>query len=151
MRTNARWASGARSPLAPTEPFSGTDRMNSSIEQADQHLDDFSANSTEALGEDICAQQQHGPDFGFRQRPAQSAGMASHQIHLQFRKTVARNADVRELAETGVDAVDGHFFRENFLDDLAGCVHARQSGWREAHLPTSASYMVNFIEAEILP
>ena len=77
--------------------------------------------------------------------------MAAQQIHLQFRKMVARDADVRELAEAGVDTVDGHFFRENFLDELTGCVHACQSGWCKAHLPPSASYMVNFIEAEILP
>jgi hypothetical protein len=64
---------------------------------------------------------------------------------------VARDADVRELAEAGIDAVNGHFFLENSLDELAGCVHARQSGWREAHLTPSASYMVNFIKAEILP
>ena len=127
------------------------DRMNSSIEEAHQHLDDFSANSAEALGEDICAQQEHGPDFGIRQRSAQSASMAPQQIHLQFRKMVARDADVRELAEAGIDAVDGNFFFENFLDELAGCVYARQSGWREAHLTPSASYLVNFIKVEIVP
>ncbi len=42
--------------------------------------------------------------------------MAPQEIYLQFRKMVARDADVRELAEAGVDAVDGYFFRENSLD-----------------------------------
>ena len=90
------------------------DRMNFSIEEARQHLDDFSANSAEALGEDVCAQQEHGPDFGLRQRSAQSASMAPQQIHLQFRKMVARDANVRELAEAGVDAIDGDFFSRIF-------------------------------------
>lgn len=77
--------------------------------------------------------------------------MAPQQIHLQFRKMVARDANVRELAEAGVDAVDGYFFLENSLDQLAGCVHPWQSGWRETRLTPSASYMVNFIKSEILP
>jgi hypothetical protein len=77
--------------------------------------------------------------------------MAPQQIHLQLRKMVAWDTNVRELAEAGVDAVDSHFFLENFLDYLAGCVHSCQSGWREAHLAPSASYIVNFIEVEILP
>jgi hypothetical protein len=64
---------------------------------------------------------------------------------------VAWDANVRELAEASVDAVDGHFFLENFLDELAGCVHACHSGWRETHLTPSASYLVNFIKAEIVP
>jgi hypothetical protein len=63
---------------------------------------------------------------------------------------VARDADVREPAEAGIDAVNGHFFFENFLDELAGCVHACHSGWRETHLTPSASYLVNFIKAEIV-
>ena len=61
------------------------DWMNFSIEEADQHLDNVSTNSTEALGKDICTQQEHGPDRGIRQGPAQSARMAPQQVHLQFR------------------------------------------------------------------
>jgi hypothetical protein len=40
------------------------DWMNSSIEKARQHFDNRSANSAEAPGEDICAKQKHGPNFG---------------------------------------------------------------------------------------
>ena len=131
--------------------FLGHNWMNSSIEETCQHLDDRSANSAETFGEHIRTKQEHAPDFGFRQRSAQPACMAPQQIHLQFGKMVARNADFRELAEAGVDAVDSHFFFEDLFDQLAGRVHTRQRGWCEADLPPSASNSVNFIEAEILP
>ena len=84
------------------------DGMNACVEQGDQHLDGLFAHSAEALGENVCAQQEHGADFGLGKRLAQAAGMASHQIHLQVAEAVSRNANVRELAEAGIDAVDGN-------------------------------------------
>ena len=126
------------------------DGMNACVEQGDQHLDGFFAHSAEALGEDVCAQQEHGPDFGLGKGLAQAAGMASHQIHLQVAKAVSRNANVRELAEAGIDAVDGNFFLENVLDRLAGRVHARQRGWMETDFSQAASYSLDLFEREIL-
>ena len=58
--------------------------------------------------------------------------MAANQIQLQFAKLGWFNVDVREFAETRVDAIDGAAFGDDILDDSARLFdpHARRSSKR---------------------
>src|SRR5581483_7856084 len=82
------------------------DRMNSSVEKGNQLLQQLEADSTEALGENVGAQQNHGANLRLAQRLSDTARMASDKIDLQVGKLIGRHAHVRELAEACVDAVD---------------------------------------------
>ena len=50
ISTRARCARGARSPLAPTEPLTGDDRVYAAIEQGDEQLDQLVADAAQPFG-----------------------------------------------------------------------------------------------------
>ena len=70
---SARCASGARSPLAPTEPRDGTTRQHASVEAGYEQLDELRTGAREALRQRVRAQQHRRaddlrPDTGRRRR-----------------------------------------------------------------------------------
>ena len=81
-------------------------RMHPGIEQRHQQLHQRRTAAAEAFGQYIGAQQQHGPRLGLGERLAHSAGVAAHQIALQLRQTLRRNAHIRQLAKAGIDPID---------------------------------------------
>ena len=106
ISTSAMCASGARSPLAPTDPRLGHARMHAAVERRDQRVERLDANAGEAFGQHIGAQRHrraHGAD---RQRLVDAGGVAAQQVDLQLRQIVAVDARFGERAEAGVDAVD---------------------------------------------
>src|SRR5207253_10641074 len=84
------------------------------------------------LGQNVGAKQYQGARFRFRQRRPESARVAANQIQLQFAKLGWFNVNVREFAETRVDAIDGAAFGDDILDDSARLFdpHARRSSKR---------------------
>ena len=92
------------------------DGMNAVVEHGDQQLEQRGAHAAEALGEHVGAQQQHGADFRLGERIADSAGMAADQIGLELCELIGGDANVGQLAEAGVDAIDGFAGGEDFLN-----------------------------------
>ena len=105
ISTSARCASGARSPLAPTDPRDGTSGCTPRVEQRDQRVERLEPDAGEALRQHVRAQRHrraHGAD---RQRLADAGRVAAQQVELQRFERVGRDLDVGERAEAGVDAV----------------------------------------------
>ena len=114
------WASGARSPLAPTEPRLGTCGMDAGVEQREQRLERLDADARVALGQDVAAQRHRGAHRAHRQRLADAGRVAAHQVHLQGVEVGAVDARLRERPEAGVDAVDRRLAGRGAIDDGAG-------------------------------
>ena len=104
--TSARCASGARSPLAPTEPRLGTSGCTPRVEQREQRLERLDANAGEALRQHVRAQRHRRAHGAHRQRLADAGGVAAQQIQLQRGELRRAGSRLGERAEAGVDAVD---------------------------------------------
>ena len=100
--------------------------MHAGIEHGHEQFDQLRTASAEALGQYIGAQQQHGARLALRERLTDPARMAAHQVHLQLRQLLRRNAHVRQLAEASIDAVDRLAGGQNPLDQVAAGNHAHQ-------------------------
>ena len=105
ISTSARCASGARSPLAPTEPRDGTRGWTPRVEQRDQRVERLDADAGEALRQHVRAQRHRRAHGARRQRLADAGGVAAQQVELQRLERVGRDLHFGERAEAGVDAV----------------------------------------------
>ena len=83
------------------------DRVNACIQEVRDRFDQQWPNAAVAFGKNIGAQQKHGACLGFREGLTDAGAVAAYEIDLQCRKLVGGDADVRQLAEAGVDAVGG--------------------------------------------
>ncbi len=83
----------------------GNDRQYVALEQRQQRLDDLGSRAGEASGKGVRFQQEDEPHDTVRQRLADPARMAAHEIELQLAHLVGRDALVRECAEPGRNAV----------------------------------------------
>ena len=95
ISTSARCASGARSPLAPTDPRLGTRGCTPRLSIASSSSSVSRPDAREAFREHVCAQRHrraHGADG---QRLADAGGVAAQQIQLQRAELVARNRAFR--------------------------------------------------------
>ena len=106
----------------------GDDGVDPVIEEEEQGVDDRGPDAAEAFGEDVGAKQEHGADGGVRERIAEAAGMAADEVALQVLKLGGIDADVRKLAEAGIDAVGGFAAGEEGIDDSAGSLDAGERG-----------------------
>ena len=97
--------------------------MHAAIQHRAQSFRHHRAHSGKSLGDGIRPQRQHRPRFRLAQRRAHSAGMAAHQIHLQFANLFAGNPHGGELAETGIDAIYRLVRGDQPLDHRARCQH----------------------------
>ena len=102
---SARCASGARSPLAPTEPRLGTCGQHAAVEALDQQLDRLDPRARVALRERVRAQQHRRAHDLVRVRLADAARVAAQQAELQLLGQLLGNRLRDEAAEAGVDAV----------------------------------------------
>ena len=107
------WASGARSPEAPTEPWLGMTGSASASTSA-------SMRSTTSRRTPLCPraeadrlQHHHQPHDPRVERVAEPAAVRQDQVGLQLGQPVVRNAGLGEQAEAGIDAVDGAPARED--------------------------------------
>jgi hypothetical protein len=125
MTQSARWASGARSPEAPTEPFDG---MHARVQHVRQSLGDDGAHAAIAERQRVGAQSHDDARFRLGERYREPAGVAAHQVELQAGQLVVRDAHFAELAEAGVDAVDGEAIFGDAAHDVARGVHLGDGG-----------------------
>ena len=110
------WASGARSPEAPTEPWPGMTGIEVRLQAGGQMLDRRPAHARGALREARELQRHHQPHDGSRQRLADAGGMREHDVALERREIGGADAHAGELSEAGVDAVDRLALRDDGLD-----------------------------------
>ena len=102
---SARWASGARSPLAPTDPRAGHVRDDPGVEDGEQQLDGLDPCARVSLRDRVRTEQHRGADDVVRVRLADPAGVAAKQAQLQLLRLVVRDRLRDEASESGVDAV----------------------------------------------
>ena len=102
---SARCASGARSPLAPTEPRAGTYGTSPAAEQREQQLDGLDADAGVALRERVRPEQHRGAHDVVGVRLADAAGVAAQQPQLELGRLLGRDRLGDEAPEARVDAV----------------------------------------------
>ena len=99
MSGSARWASGARSPDAPTEPCSGHDRVDARLEQRADRVDEQRPAARVAERERVGPQQQHRADDLARERRADARRVRDEQVLLEAGGVLGRDERRREVAE----------------------------------------------------
>ena len=99
-------ASGARSPEAPTEPWPGSQGMMSALSSASSVSTTSRPHARVAARQAADLQHQDQPHHRVGQQRADADGVRQHQVALQRRELLARDAGLGEHAEAGVDAVD---------------------------------------------
>ena len=82
------------------------DRRDAAIQQIAEALGDQRPDAGESLGQHVGADQHHGADHVARQRIADAGGMRADHVALQLVEILARNADVGQQPDAGVDRVD---------------------------------------------
>src|ERR1035441_1093247 len=76
----------------------------------------------------VGAQSHDDARFRLGERYREPAGVAAHQVELQAGQLVVRDAHFAELAEAGVDAVDGEAIFGDAAYDIARGVHLGDGG-----------------------
>ena len=77
--------------------------------------------------------------------------MATHEIPLQGAEVVMRDPHGREVAESGVDAVDGIVTLSDLRDDLRRLLHLALRGSVEAHGHVAAGDRDDVGDGEVAP
>ncbi len=100
------WASGARSPDAPTDPWQGTTgvRPRSSIAPEEGHR--RRPDTRGPLAQAGQLQGHHQASDRHRHRFADAGGVRQDEVPLERREVAGRDPHAGQLAEAGVDAVD---------------------------------------------
>ena len=138
MSTSARCASGARSPLAPTEPRDGTTRVHAAVEQREQRLERLERGCRRSPWR---ARWRAAPSS--RARRARAAASPTPAAWLRSRLSCSASSasgailHLGERAEPGVDAVDRRVAARLAVDDRARRVDARARA--SARAPTGVA------------
>jgi hypothetical protein len=101
------------------------DRVNARVQRVDQAVECRAPDAGVALREDVGAQRHHRAHGARRQRLADAGRMAAQQVALQRAEGAARNLDLRQRAEAGVDAVGRRVAGGRPLDHRPGGVDRR--------------------------
>ena len=99
------WASGARSPLAPTDPRDGTTGCTPALSIATSASSVSTPDARIALGQHVRAQRHRRPHRPDRQRRPEPGRVAPQEVPLQRLERIGRDRDLGERSEPGVDAV----------------------------------------------
>ena len=102
--------------------------MNAAIQHLRQGLGDDGAHAAIAERQRVGAQGHDDARLGFGERRAESAGVAAHQVELQAGEFVIGDAHFAELAEAGIDAVDGPVIFRGAAHHFARCLHLSDGG-----------------------
>ena len=127
MRQRSEIAAGADGA------FFGNDRIDPPVEHFTKQLDDLATDSAQAEREDVRAQQHHRAHLRLRKRISNSTGVTADEVQLKLAQFFARNADLSELAESGVDSVNHCVPRNDLFDQFPRCEDARTREIRNAN------------------
>ena len=134
ISTSAQWASGARSPLAPSEPNSGTRGVIPALSSARI----ASATSGRAPEQPIASVRARSSIIArttsaLDRRP-HAGGVRAHERALELLAALDRDRHVGERAEAGGDAVGGLGAVGEAVDDGGARLHRRPRLRGQAHL-----------------
>ena len=121
---SARFASGARSPDAPSEPCSGTAGIDVLVEHLDHQIDQGRTHARVAEREDVRTQQEHRARLLSRERATHGGRVRAHDAVLQLGRLRGIDPYVGERSESRRDAVDRGARIDRALDDRPGGHHA---------------------------
>jgi hypothetical protein len=122
--------------------------MDAVIEKGEEGFEELGADAAASFGEDVGAEEEHGADFVLGEGIAESAGVAADEIALEDLDLPGLDADVGELAESGVDAVGGFAAGEEGIDDRAGGTDARDCSRIYGYRAVVEGDCGDFIESE---
>ena len=148
ISTSARWASGARSPDAPTEPRLGHDRVDAAIQHLDERRERLEADAGESLRQHVGAQHHHGAHGGDVERFTHSRRVAAQQVDLQRREVVRGDPDVGQRPETGVDAVRRLGAGGLRVDDRPCCGHPAHGLGRDLNVGAGLGDVHHLLERQ---
>ena len=97
--------------------FLGNHRRDSVFEHGDQRFDHSRTAAAVTLREHVRAQHQHCTSFGLRKWRTESARVTADEVELQFAELGWFDANVRELTEARIDAVNGAAFGDDLFND----------------------------------
>ncbi len=103
-------------------------RVNAAVQRVDEPLQRLEPDAREPLRQHVRPQRHRRADDGHGERIADAGGVAAEQVHLQRPERVWRDADFRELAEAGVDAVGRLVALREAVDDGPRRAHALARG-----------------------
>jgi len=93
-------------------------RVHAAIHHVAEQVDDLGPHSRSAGRERVGSEHEDRSHDVLRKRRPDADGMAPHEIPLECAQLVVRDAHRREVAETGVDAVNGIVRPCDLGDDL---------------------------------
>ena len=108
--------------------------MDAGIDKLQQPLDQHRPHAGVTTRETRGLQHENEAHRGIGERRTDAGRMRTHEIELQCRKFIGRDAGLRELAETGVDAVERLAGGEALADRGQRLVHALAPALRECDL-----------------
>ncbi len=106
-------------PAGPDRALLRNDRADVRIQHPDEEFDDLEPNPAEAQREDVGPEQHHCAHLRLRERAADAAGMAAHEIDLELLQFVRGNVHVGQLSEAGADTVNDGAPRDDLLHHSA--------------------------------
>ena len=113
---SARFASGARSPDAPSDPCSGTDGDHVCVQHLHHQVHELGAHARVTEREDVRAEEQHRARLRAGQRAPDRGRVRTDDPVLQVRCLRGIDPHVGECAEPGGDPVDDVAGRDRILD-----------------------------------
>ena len=129
----------------------GDDGGDAMVEEGEEAAGDLGADAGESFGEDIGANEHDGADDGFGEGFADAAGVGADDVVLEGGEVRGIDADMGEVAEAGVDAVDGAVLEGEAFNDGAGLTHAPEGLGREFHGFTGAGDRGDLVKVQALP
>src|SRR5689334_6441193 len=76
--------------------------------------------------------------------------MTAHEVQLQLKQVRSIDTDVRQLAETSIDAVDSAAFRDDVMDHLSRSLDAHTGVTGENYLFPAPGNIEDLLECELL-
>ena len=130
--TSAADASGARSPLAPSEPCSRTTGVTPAFEQGEHRVDHEGAGAGVAHRQAAGAQQHHRPDRLPLDLLSHAGGVRADERRLQLGRALGRDHRVGQRTEAGGHAVDRLGLVNQALDHRGAALHDARAPRRRA-------------------
>ena len=140
------WASGARSPLAPTLPCDGTTGVTPRFSRSHKPLGDQRPDAGKALGQHVGADQHHGAHFVASERRPNPAGVRAHHVALELFQILRRHTDVGQQSDAGVHCVNRSLSGGELLHHGARLLHVGDGGGVDPRLFALSGNTPDFIE-----
>ncbi len=124
-------------------------RQQIRVQKGQKRLDHPGAHARVAAGKHMGPQEDQGAGRALGKGRADPGAVAPDQVELQSFELVRRNADVLEMSEAGVDAIDLIASGEDPLDHGMRLLDTPDGPGRQRHADTAARHGRDLLEAQI--